>query len=159
LKLGGTHFKYKRCNRKELQKDVDRLKRRIQAVVMKDPPSSSEVTGEKVVDPSRFEAARKMYCDWSNLLSELLYVPGHRDFVNVRRGIKNCLWLQPGSSNVVKVKEDEALRKAKSKYKGSDQPQKLIPRENNNASAQVKEQSKELSEELKELKELRTKKN
>ena len=135
LKLAGTHFKYKRCNRKELQKDVDRLKRRIQAVVNKDHPSSLEGTGDQAVDPSRFEAVKKMYCDWSNLLSELLYVPGHRDFVNVRRGIKNCLWLQPGSANVVKVKEDEALRNAKSKYKGKDQPQKLIPCGNNNASA------------------------
>ena len=126
LKLPGTHFKYKRCNRKELQKDVDRIKRRIQAVVNKaaqaaiappDPIASESQPG--------LEVAAKMFYDWSNLLSELLYVPGHRDFVNIRRGIKNCLWLHPGSTNVVKVKEDDALRKTKVKYRESEN--KIIP--------------------------------
>ena len=119
MKLAGTYFKYKRCNRKELQKDVDRLKRRIQAVVMQDPPSSSEASSDNpTAQTEGLEAAKKMYFDWSNLLAELLFVPGHRDFVNIRRGLKNCLWLQPSSTNVVRVKEDDALRNAKSKYKG-----------------------------------------
>ena len=126
LKLPGTHFKYKRCNRKELQKDVDRIKRRIQAVVNK--AAQSAVSPSDVVtveEQPTLEVAVKMYYDWANLLSELLYVPGHRDFVNVRRGIKNCLWLHPGSTNVVKVKEDDALRKTKSKYR--DSGNKVIP--------------------------------
>ena len=128
LKLAGSNFKYKRCNRKELQKDVDRLKKRIQAAILKNQP----VLFESVKDTSGsdntngLEAVKNMYYDWSNLLSELLYVPGHRDFVNVRRGIKNCLWLQPGSANVVKVKEDEDLRNAKIKYKGSND-KKIYP--------------------------------
>ena len=125
LKLAGSNFKYKRCNRKELQKDVDRLKKRIQAAILKNQP----VLFESVKDSSSsngLDAVRNMYYDWSNLLSELLYVPGHRDFVNVRRGIKNCLWLQTGSANVVKVKEDEALRNAKMKYKGSND-KKIYP--------------------------------
>ena len=126
LKLPGTHFKYKRCNRKELQKDVDRIKRRIQAVVNK---AAQAATSPKdlasLEEQPTLEVAVKMYYDWSNLLSELLYVPGHRDFVNVRRGIKNCLWLHPGSTNVVKVKEDDALRKTKSKYRNSEQ--KVVP--------------------------------
>jgi len=29
----GTHFKYKRCNRKELQKDVDKLKKKIKTTI------------------------------------------------------------------------------------------------------------------------------
>ena len=122
LKLPGTHFKYKRCNRKELQKDVDRMKRRIQAAVNKAAQSATSGTME---GQPGLEVAAQMYQDWSNLLSELLYVPGHKDFVNVRRGIKNCLWLQPGSANVVKVKEDEALRTAKSQYKGQTPDQKI----------------------------------
>ena len=107
---------------------MDRLKKRIQAAILKNQP----VLFESVKDPSGsdntngLEAVKNMYYDWSNLLSELLYVPGHRDFVNVRRGIKNCLWLQPGSANVVKVKEDEALRNAKIKYKGSND-KKIYP--------------------------------
>ena len=32
FKLSGAHFKYKRCNRKQLQKDVDKLKKRIRTV-------------------------------------------------------------------------------------------------------------------------------
>ena len=122
LKLPGTHFKYKRCNRKELQKDVDRMKRRIQAAVNK---AAQAATSGSMEGQQGLEVAAQMYQDWSNLLSELLYVPGHRDFVNVRRGIKNCLWLQPGSTNVVKVKEDDALRKTKTKYRESSQ--KIVP--------------------------------
>ena len=117
LKLAGSNFKYKRCNRKELQKDVDRLKKRIQAAILKNQPVLFETVNDSS-SSNGLDAVRNMYYDWSNLLSELLYVPGHRDFVNVRRGIKNCLWLQTGSANVVKVKEDEALRNAKQKYKG-----------------------------------------
>ena len=126
LKLPGTHFKYKRCNRKELQKDVDRIKRRIQAVVNKAAQAATSPSDlASLEEQPTLEVALKMYCDWSNLLSELLYVPGHRDFVNVRRGIKNCLWLHPGSTNIVKVKEDDALRKTKSKYRDSEK--KVIP--------------------------------
>ena len=126
LKLPGTHFKYKRCNRKELQKDVDRMKRRIQAVVNKAAQAATSPTDlASQEEQPTLAVAVKMYYDWSNLLSELLYVPGHRDFVNVRRGIKNCLWLHPGSTNVVKVKEDDALRKTKSKYRNSEQ--KVVP--------------------------------
>ena len=126
LKLPGTHFKYKRCNRKELQKDVDRIKRRIQAVVNKAAQAATSPSDlPSLEEQPTLEVAVKMYYDWSNLLSELLYVPGHRDFVNVRRGIKNCLWLHPGSTNVVKVKEDDALRKTKSKYR--DSGKQVIP--------------------------------
>ena len=126
LKLPGTHFKYKRCNRKELQKDVDRIKRRIQAVVNKAAQAATSPSDlASLEEQPTLEVAVKMYCDWSNLLSELLYVPGHRDFVNVRRGIKNCLWLHPGSTNIVKVKEDDALRKTKSKFRDSEK--KVIP--------------------------------
>ena len=126
LKLPGTHFKYKRCNRKELQKDVDRIKRRIQAVVNKAAQAATSPSDlASLEEQPTLEVAVKMYYDWSNLLSELLYVPGHRDFVNVRRGIKNCLWLHPGSTNVVKVKEDDALRKTKSKYR--DSGKQVIP--------------------------------
>ena len=126
LKLPGTHFKYKRCNRKELQKDVDRIKRRIQAVVNKAAQAATLPSDlPSLEEQPTLEVAVKMYYDWSNLLSELLYVPGHRDFVNVRRGIKNCLWLHPGSTNVVKVKEDDALRKTKSKYR--DSGKQVIP--------------------------------
>ena len=87
---------------------------------MQDHPTVNEggSTSDVASPPSQLELVKKMYFDWSNLLEELLIAPGHRDFVNVRRGIKNCLWLQPASTNLVNVKEDDALRNTKSKYKG-----------------------------------------
>jgi hypothetical protein len=92
--------------------------------------------------PNHYEAARKMFTDWMNLLDELLVpgshqvcilkVDGHeenktsgifnenlrstlflQDFVNVLRGIRNCLWLQ--SPNIVKVKECDVLKETKAK--------------------------------------------
>ena len=36
----------------------------------------------------------------------------------IRRGLRNCFWLMSPASNVVKVREDQSLREAKSKYKG-----------------------------------------
>ena len=65
LKLQGSHFKYKRCNRKELQKDVDKLKKKIKATITR-------------ADENSLEEARKMYNEWMNLLDELLIVPGHQ---------------------------------------------------------------------------------
>ena len=69
LKLAGSHFKYKRCNRKELQKDVDKLKKRIRQTILDEKvPVTMEV-------PNHYEATRLMFHDWMNLLDELL-VPG-----------------------------------------------------------------------------------
>merc|ERR1712029_951240 len=105
LKLSGSHFKYKRCNRKELQRDVDKMKKKIKIQVQEKDDGLA--------------AAKAMYMDWSRVLDELLITSSHKDFVNVRRGLRNCLWLMsPAASNVVRVREDESLREAKSKYKG-----------------------------------------
>ena len=72
LKLSGTHFKYKRCNRKELQKDVDKLKKRIRATILDEKiPVTLEV-------PNHYEATRKMFHDWMNLLDELLVPASHQ---------------------------------------------------------------------------------
>ena len=69
MKLAGSHFKYKRCNRKELQKDVDKLKKRIRQTILDEKvPVTMEV-------PNHYEATRLMFHDWMNLLDELL-VPG-----------------------------------------------------------------------------------
>ena len=51
--------------RKELQKDVDKLKKKIKATIAK-------------ADDQSLEEARKMYNEWMNLLDELLIVPGHQ---------------------------------------------------------------------------------
>ena len=104
MKLSGSHFKYKRCNRKELQRDVDKLKKKIRTAV--------------VDEDDGLEAAVTMYTDWSKLLDELLMPSCHKDCVNIRRGLRNCFWLMSPASNVVKVREDQSLREAKSKYKG-----------------------------------------
>ena len=85
LKLPGNYFRYKRCNRKALQKDVERLKKKIRSKVME----------------SRLEECRELYLEWMRLLDELI-LPPHQDFVNVRRGMRNCYWLQ--SPNVCRVK-------------------------------------------------------
>lgn len=111
LKLSGTHFKYKRCNRKELQKDVDKLKKRIRATILDEKiPVTLEV-------PNHYEATRKMFHDWMNLLDELLVPASHQDFVTVSRGIRNCMWLQ--SPNIVKVKETDVLKETKAKHRQS----------------------------------------
>lgn len=77
LKLSGSHFKYKRCNRKELQKDVDKLKKRIRQTILdeKVPVTMLELDEEV---PNHFEATRKMFHDWMNLLDELLMPASHQ---------------------------------------------------------------------------------
>ena len=59
-----------------------------------------------------------MFKDWSKLLDQLLVSSSHQDFINIRRGLRNCYWLMSSATNVVKVREDETLRQTKSKYKG-----------------------------------------
>jgi hypothetical protein len=51
--------------RKELQKDVEKLKKKIRLTLAKP-------------DPENLEIARKMFSEWMNLLDELLIVPGHQ---------------------------------------------------------------------------------
>ncbi|TRY68906.1 hypothetical protein TCAL_03792 [Tigriopus californicus] len=97
LKLPGTSFKYKRCNRKELQKDVDKLKKKIR----------------NKIQEGNLEAARALFNQLAQLLDELV-LPPHQDLVNIQRGMKTCIWLQ--SPNCVKVKEDELLKKRKEQY-------------------------------------------
>jgi len=52
-------------SRKELQKDVDKLKKKIKLTISKP-------------DEKCFEEVRQMYNEWMNLLDELLFVPGHQ---------------------------------------------------------------------------------
>lgn len=103
LNLAGSHFRYNRCNRKALQKDVERTRARIR---------------KSVTEDGDLEAARRAYNEWIGLLDELI-VPPHRDFVHVRRGMRSCLWLQ--TPNVCRVKEDEALVAKKEKYRQQQQ--------------------------------------
>ena len=74
FKLSGAHFKYKRCNRKQLQKDVDKLKKRIRQVILDE---KVPVTMKEEV-PNHYEAARKMFNDWMTLLDELLIPASHQ---------------------------------------------------------------------------------
>jgi len=111
FKLSGAHFKYKRCNRKQLQKDVDKLKKRIRTVILDE---RVPVTMKDEV-PNHFEAARMMFNDWMTLLDELLNPASHQDFVTAYRGMRNCLWLQ--SPNIVKVRESDVLKETKAKYR------------------------------------------
>jgi uncharacterized membrane protein (DUF106 family) len=55
--------------RKELQKDVDKLKKKIKVAIAK-------------ADDQSLEEARKMYNEWMNLLDELLVVPGHQVIIS-----------------------------------------------------------------------------
>ena len=77
FKLSGAHFKYKRCNRKELQKDVDKLKKRIRQTILDEKVPVSMNLGCECV-PNHFEAARYMFNDWMNLLNELLIPASHQ---------------------------------------------------------------------------------
>ena len=80
FKLSGAHFKYKRCNRKELQKDVDKLKKRIRQTILDE---KVPVTMQHEADvPNHYEAARKMFNDWMNLLDELLMPASHQVMIN-----------------------------------------------------------------------------
>ena len=74
FKLSGAHFKYKRCNRKQLQKDVDKLKKRIRQVVLDE---KVPVTMKDEV-PNHYEAVRIMFNDWMTLLDELLISASHQ---------------------------------------------------------------------------------
>ena len=57
---------------KELQKDVDKLKKRIRATILDEKiPVTLEV-------PNHYEATRKMFHDWMNLLDELLVPASHQ---------------------------------------------------------------------------------
>ena len=88
---------------------MDKIKKKIRTAVIDSPPD----------DSNRLVSALDMYKDWSKLLDELLVPSGHKDHVNIRRGLRNCFWLtEPDAPNVVRVREDESLRHAKSKYKG-----------------------------------------
>ena len=80
FKLSGAHFKYKRCNRKELQKDVDKLKKRIRQVILDE---KVPITMQDEV-PNHLEAARKMFNNWMSLLEELL-VPASHQVKNLKR--------------------------------------------------------------------------
>lgn len=75
LKLSGSHFKYKRCNRKELQKDVDKLKKRIRQTILDE---KVPVTVQEDEESNHLEATRKMFHDWMNLLDELLMPASHQ---------------------------------------------------------------------------------
>ena len=77
LKLPGTSFKYKRCDRRELQKDVEKTKARIRQAV-KDKVGSEEHK-EEINGSSRdwLESVREMYNGWMALLEELI-VPPHQ---------------------------------------------------------------------------------
>ena len=78
FKLSGAHFKYKRCNRKALQKDVDKLKKRIRQTMLDEKvPVSMNIGNEEIV-ANHFEAARMMFNDWMNLLDELLLPATHQ---------------------------------------------------------------------------------
>ena len=95
LKLPGSNFRYKRCNRKELQKDVEKLKAKVKVRV----------------NEGDLEGARELLNQWIKLLDELL-VPPHQDFINARRGMKNCLWLQVNAKNYTDRTRTKAISKS-----------------------------------------------
>ncbi len=79
LKLSGANFRYKRCNRKELQKDVDKMRKRIRKIILDETVPASMTTAVDGAGPANhFEAARRLFHDWMNLLDELLIPPGHQ---------------------------------------------------------------------------------
>jgi len=90
-KLPGTAFKYKRCDRQKLNRDVDRLKKEIKASVVK----------------GDMESAYETYLRWSELIDSLVYPP-HQDFINIRKGIRNSVYqLSPNKCRARENKEED----------------------------------------------------
>ena len=87
-KLPGSAFKYKRCDRQKLNRDVETIKKDIKVCVSK---------GEH-------ERMYEMYLKWSELVDKLV-IPPHQDFINIRKGIRSCIFKQ--SPNKARAREEE----------------------------------------------------
>lgn len=87
-KLPGSAFKYKRCDRQKLNRDVESMKKEIKMNMMK---------GES-------EAVWEGFIQWSQLVDSLVYPP-HQDFINIRKGIRNCAFLH--SPNKCRARESQ----------------------------------------------------
>lgn len=92
-KLPGSAFKFKRVDRQKLNRDVEMIKKSIKA----------NVHGGNL-DQSYNDFKR-----WSDLVSQLVHPP-HQDFINIRKGIRNCLY--QNSPNKCRAREDKEEEQA-----------------------------------------------
>ena len=87
-KLPGSSFKYKRCDRQKLNRDVEVIKKDI----------------KKCVSIGEHERMYEMFLKWSELVDKLV-IPPHQDFINIRKGIRACIFKQ--SPNKARAREEE----------------------------------------------------
>eukprot|EP00088_Acartia_fossae_P003138 TRINITY_DN11302_c0_g1_i1.p1 TRINITY_DN11302_c0_g1~~TRINITY_DN11302_c0_g1_i1.p1 ORF type:complete len:101 (-),score=22.14 TRINITY_DN11302_c0_g1_i1:74-376(-) len=90
-KLPGSAFKYKRVDRQKLNRDVEIMKKEIKGNVLQ----------------GNLEKMYETYLSWSELVDQLVYPP-HQDFINIRKGIRNCMFqLSPNKSRARESKEED----------------------------------------------------
>jgi len=87
-KLPGASFKFKRVDRQKLNRDVEMIKKSIKLNV----------------HGGNLEESYKDFKRWSDLVSQLVHPP-HQDFINIRKGIRNCLY--QNSPNKCRAREDK----------------------------------------------------
>ena len=87
-KLPGSAFKFKRCDRQKLNRDVEAIKKDIKLCVSK----------------LEHERMYEMFLNWSELVDKLV-LPPHQDFINIRKGIRSCIFKL--SPNKARAREEE----------------------------------------------------
>ena len=87
-KLPGSAFKFKRCDRQKLNRDVEAIKKDIKLCVSK----------------LEHERMYQMFLNWSELVDKLV-IPPHQDFINIRKGIRSCIFKL--SPNKARAREED----------------------------------------------------
>jgi len=86
-KLPGSAFKHKRCDRQKLNRSVELIKKDIKSCASK-------------VD---LDGMFQHFVKWGELVDQMV-LPPHQDFINIRKGIRNCLYQH--SPNKCRARED-----------------------------------------------------
>ena len=101
-KLPGSAFKHKRCDRQKLNRSVELIKKvtLVKFILFcKLFPQDIKSCASKVDLEGMFEH----FVKWGELVDQMVYPP-HQDFINIRKGIRNCLYQH--SPNKCRARED-----------------------------------------------------
>lgn len=96
-KLPGSAFKHKRCDRQKLNRGVESIKKDIKICISK----------------MEHERMYEGFLKWSELVDNMV-IPPHQDFINIRKGIRNCLYQHSPNKCRARVEEDEDEPKSSS---------------------------------------------
>merc|ERR1712080_363085 len=86
----GSAFKHKRCDRQKLNRGVESLKKDIKICISK----------------MEHERMYEGFLKWSELVDNMV-MPPPQDFINIRKGIRNCLYQHSPNKCRARVEEDE----------------------------------------------------